>query len=403
MSKAGASKTSDNPVARATMKALERVDAFLHGARLKPPEPRFLAACDGLLETQAASVFTGIFFFMFYWLEVPDWDLNSIPKGWRNQHYGDKFLCEQLTRRHIQLHGRIKAYGENIGSKGSQANFRPRTDHRYAPFLNAVADAPVQQRAKIADYLAQRFAESRRILSALPPVGPDVLTFVRAKKLFYTLIEVPSGGAIPQFLIAALLFVYRRRSSINVMTHQVHASDTSDRVAGDIEEYQEGNLWRAYEVTLRPEWMARMSGFRVKMDNFGLTKYVIIARNVNRDAEWAVPANMALKIEPYERDIAVIDVLDVLNFFAMELTPDELSEAVNRAFDYLNDLELCGRAAYIEAYRVVVHDWLQPSTTPGGGDGAEVEGEADGRAVPGPDGGQHETDAGDQGQGQQEH
>lgn len=391
----------DSQVARATRKALERVDHFLAGGVLEPPIPRYMAACDELLETRSPSIYTGIFFLMFYWLEEPGWDLNSLPTGWRSLNHGDKFLCEELTKRNIHLHNRIKAYGENVGSKGGQANFRPLTDARYGPFLKAVARAPVAQRVKIADYLAQRFAESRRVPTALPPVGPDVLTFVRAKDLFHKLVTTPSGGAIQQFLVAALLFVYRRRSVISVVTHQVHGSDASDRFAGDIEEYKEGLLHRAYEVTVRPEWKARISGFKDKMDRFNLAKYVIIAGDLNVDDEWAVPAKLALKLEPYGRDIAVIDILDVLNFFAAELTPEELREAVNKGYDYLNDQSLCGRPDYIDRYREVVHAWLaSPSTTPGDTDhGAEVEGQAGQRPVRGARPRQLAADESDKGKG----
>jgi len=352
------SASPDNPVARATRRALERIDAFLGGAVIEPPGRTYLEACDVLLGTRSASVFTGILFLMFYWLDQPSWDLDSLPAGWRSQRHGDKFLCEELTKRNITLHGRIKAYGENVGSKGGQSSFRPKADGRYGPFLKAVQGASVTQRIKIADYLAQRFAESRRVPTALPPVSPDVLTFVRAKILCFTLVATPSGGAIPQFLIASLLEVYRRRAGILVVTHQVHASDASDRVAGDIEEYKDGALHRAYEVTLRPEWKARLSGFRDKMDRFGLSKYTIIAGDVNGDEEWSVPANLALKIEPYERDLVVIDITDVLNFLAAELTPGELREAVNKAFELLSDPKFCGRPEFIERYRDVVHRWL---------------------------------------------
>ena len=288
-----------------------------------------------------------------------------------------------------------------MGSKGGQAEFRPLSDARYGPFLKAVAGAPVEQRTLIADYLAQRFAESRRTPTALPPVGADVLTFVRAKDLFQRLINTPSGGAIPQFLIAALLFVYRRRSGIRVVTHQVHASDTSDRVAGDVEEHKDGRLHRAYEVTVRTEWKARMSGFRAKMDQFGLSKYIIIAGGLNSDEEWSTPAKLALKIEPYGRDVAVIDIFDVVNFLATELTADELREAVNKGFDYLNDPGLCGRPAYIDRYREVVHDWLTaPGVVSRGMEhGTEAQGEVGERPVRGPDFGQLQEDEGDQGEG----
>ncbi len=405
MSKSKAPGPQDNVVSRATQKALKRVDFFLGGGVLDPPTSKYLAACDELLQTRSASVFTGIFFFMFYWLEEPAWDLNSIPVGWRNQSYGDKFLCEALTNRNIHLHGRIKAYGENIGSKGNQASFRPLADSRYSVFLKAVAHAPVTQRTRIADYLAQRFAESRQVPTALPPVRADVLTFVRAKDLFHKLLGTPSGGAIQQLLVAALLFVYRRKSVISVVTHQVHSSDVSDQFAGDIEEYKDGQLHRAYEVTGRPEWKARISGFKHKMDKFGLTKYVIIVGGLNGDDEWAVPANLALKLDPYGRDIAIIDILDVLNFLAAELTPEELRESINKCYDYLNDLTICGRPEYIKRYIDVVHGWLtSPGAIPGGPEhGTQVEGQAGEWPIRGTDARQLEADEGDQGEGKQEH
>ncbi len=126
---------------------------------------------------------------------------------------GDKFLCEGLTNRQILLHGRIKGYGDNVGSKGNQANFRPLTDDRYGPFLKAVGNASFDQRFKIADYLAQRFAESRRVPSPLPPVGDDVLTFARAKDLFHRLISAPSGRchpAVPDRRLAVRLSATKR-------------------------------------------------------------------------------------------------------------------------------------------------------------------------------------------------
>ncbi|MGC8640061.1 MAG: hypothetical protein ACP5XB_09320 [Isosphaeraceae bacterium] len=312
--------------------------------------------------SRSASIYTGMLFFMFYWLETPEWDLNSLPRGWRSEKHGDVFLCEELTKRHLTLHERIKAYGANVGAKGNQRGFRPMDDARYGPFLKSVAGAPVEQRIRIADYLAQRFAESRRVSSALPPVGPDVLTFARAKNLLHKLISTASTGHVQQFLIAALLFVYRRRTGIEVTTHHTHASDTSDQVAGDVEERRNGELLRAYEVTVRSEWKARISSFRDKMDRFRLTKYVIIARDVNNDEEWATPAKLALKVEPYGRDIAIVDILDVVNFLAAKLTPSELREAVNKCYEYLADERLCGAPWVLARYREVVRDW---ATGPG--------------------------------------
>ena len=52
----------------------------------------------------------------------------------------------------------------------------------------------------------------------MPPVGRDVLTFVRAKVLFHKLVAIPSEGHVQQFLIAALLHEYRGRQSVEITT-----------------------------------------------------------------------------------------------------------------------------------------------------------------------------------------
>jgi hypothetical protein len=295
-------------------------------------------------------------FFMFYWVEDESWDRNSLPKGIRGQ-YGDKLLSNQLSQRHITLHDNITAFAENLGWKGNVGAVRLRNDPHFKQFLVAVRNASPQERTRIADYFASRFAESRVEMVPLPPVGPNVLTFVRAKLLFHRLLSTQSEGFIQQFLIAGLLHEYRRRHSIEVKTRHPHAADSSDDAAGDIEEFLEGRLIRAYDVTVRPDWQHRLSSFQSKMDKFGLSKYVIVASGVNDGDQWGQPANMALSLEPYGRDIAVVDINDVANFLAAELTPAELRAAVNKAFDYLSNRSL-GREDYQHLFSNVVSDWL---------------------------------------------
>lgn len=354
-------------VERAVNKALDQVDAFIGGAKVDLPQPPHRRACEELLDSdkKAASVKTAALFLMFYWLEDPNWDMNSVPVGVRGK-YGDKKLCEELTNRSITLHKSITAYGENLGWKGNVRSFRLLQDDRFKNFLESVRDAQgdSEEIGKIASYMAQRFAESKSEATPLPPVGPDVLTFARAKVLFYQLISTASEGHIQQFLIAALLHEYRRRYSIEVTTHHPHAADKYDETAGDIEELQDGQLVRAYEVTVRDDWKNRISNFKDKMDQFGLSKYIIIAANINTDSEWNMPATMALKLEPYGRDIAVVDIYDVVNFLAAELTPIELRTSVNQAFNYLSDRKLCGRPDFKELYVSTVHDWLDEATIP---------------------------------------
>ena len=286
-----------------------------------------------------------------------EWDCNRVPIGIRGP-FGDKFLSEQLTQRSVTLHDAITAFGENLGWKGNVANVRLSADPRFADFCGAIAKAGARQRSLILDYLAAKFAESRRETKPLPPVQDVILTFSRAKQLFAALLSLSSEGHVQQFVVAALLTVHRKRFATEVRTHHPHAADKYDETAGDIEEFHEGKLVRAYEVTVRPDWKSRLSVFRLKMDRHGLVKYVIFAGGVNADEQLAEPARLLTFLEPTGRDIAVVDIHDMVMVMAAELTALELREAVNLAFDFLCRQQLCGRAEFQDAYRAVVDKWL---------------------------------------------
>jgi hypothetical protein len=344
-------------VERAIRLTLGRIDDFLAGQEVKLPVPSLRHACDQLIDKQSASTLTACLFLVFYKLVEPTYDFTGQPVGSRGK-YGDKWLCEELSKRHLTLHKNIKAYFENIGSKGSVRNFNPTHDARYKQFLTIAGGASRGELKKAADYLAAKFAESQKLIQPLPTVGADVLTFARAKRLFHRLISIPSEGFIPQFLITALLVEFRRKEGIEVATHHPHAADTFDKVAGDIEERLHGRLFRAYEVTVRDDWKNRVSGFKSKMDKFGLTKYTIIASRVKADERWYSPAKLISSLEEYGRDIAVLDIEEVLNFMAAELAPKELRESVNEVFKYLSNPKLCGRQDLMDTYRAAIDEWL---------------------------------------------
>ncbi len=160
-----------------------------------------------------------------------------------------------------------------------------------------------------------------------------------------------------QFLLAALFEQARTGTGIEIRTHHPHAADKYDRAAGDIEEWLEGSLHRAYEVTVRPDWMNRISGLKAKMDEHGLQKYVVIASNVNEDDEWAEPASLALKLDSYGRDIAVVDITDVVNWMAATLSARELRTAVNRVQELLI-YPGRSRPDIMVKYKQAVEQWL---------------------------------------------
>ena len=335
--------------------AVERVDAFLGGETLTLPSAPLRQAADALL-SQSASVRTAGLFLAFYSLIEPEHDFASVPRGWRGVN-GDKLLCEELRDRHLAL-GNVKAFAENIGSKGAQGDFNPAVDARFAPFAERMGGAGPDDRTRTADYLASRYADSQQILPTLPAVGDDVLTFVRSKALFLDLLASESGGAIQQFLVAALLRQARAGSGIEVVTHNPYGSDRSDRTAGDVEERVEGQLLRAYEVTASLPWRDRLSAAKRKMDRHELAKYVILAGGVNASSEWAEPAALALQLDPYGRDIAVVDLEDVCTWMAAHLPAPQLRDALRDVERMIHSPSLCGRHDVADLYTGIVGRWL---------------------------------------------
>src|SRR5215216_522630 len=99
-------------VERAVELALEHIDYFLAGGELELPTPKSRRACDRLLEEQSASIITACLFFTFYRLVEPTYDFTRQPVGSRGK-FGDKWFCEELSKRNLTLHNNIKAYFEN--------------------------------------------------------------------------------------------------------------------------------------------------------------------------------------------------------------------------------------------------------------------------------------------------
>lgn len=344
-------------VEQAVRLILERVDSFISQEKVTLPKPPLRKACDAQLSHRSGSVRLASLFLANYAICDSSWNCESVPTGIRGQ-YGDKLLAEELTRKHVTMHDAITAFGENLGWKGNVANVRLSSDPRFADFTKALSKASAAERKTMADYMCARFAESRRQMQPLPPVGDDVLTFAKAKQLFTRLIGLPSEGHVQQFLVAAMLSVHLERYGIEIRTHHPHAADKYDETAGDIEELHDGRVMRAYEVTVRPDWKNRLSVFRAKMDRWKLRKYVIIAEGVNADEELAEPANLIKFLRPTGRDIAVVDIYDLAIVMAAELSARELRTVVNLGYDYLGQPKLCGRAEFLEGYRRIVDEWL---------------------------------------------
>ena len=341
-----------------TAKALVRlVDDYSTGKKTPKPTPDAQELVDIIVDSASPSVRLAKAFFLFYSIQNKDWDCTTVPVGIRGK-YGDKLISEELTKRDIQFHQKITAFAENLGWKGNVRGASISNDPRFNAFSTKLKWMSQVEKENAAELLAARIFDTRYIGKPLPPLAPDVLSFARARSLFYKLLLIQSSGHIPQLLIAALLTIFRRRYQVDVRTHRPHGADLYEETAGDIEEWQESRLIRAYEVTMRPDWKLRLENFRSKMERYGLSKYTIIAANVETDIELREPARMLQFLEPFGKDLAVIDINDFCDFMAMELTPEELRESVNYTYDLLKNPAVSGRPEYIEAFRGVVRDWL---------------------------------------------
>jgi hypothetical protein len=350
---------TESLIYQAVTNTVGAIDRFLSGEGLhlsEVPAAKLRQSIDNLVGNQSASVRTACLFLTFYKDIEPSYVFDSIPVGSRGAA-GDKLLCGKLKERHITL-SNITSYFENIGSKGNQGGFNLLTDPRFVGYTSLIKKAEPAEVKKAALYLASLFAASQKVPPALPALSADTLSYVRARILFKSLIEAESGGYIPQFLVASLLKQLRAKQNITVETHHPNAADRYDGTAGDIEEFIDGRLYRAYEVTVRDDWKNRLGDFKDKMDKAGLTKYIIIASGVNRDDELREPAAMALKIEPLHRDIAVMDIVDFTNVMCTELSAAELRQAVNGAHEMLVDQRLGGRYATTKLYTDLVGSWL---------------------------------------------
>lgn len=347
-------------VESAVLEALKCIDEILAGAVPPLPPPAHRRAVDTLVRERKGSVRLATLYFLFYWMLEPTWNRRDIPVGTRGK-YGDKLIAEQLNSRGITLHDNVTAFGENLGWKGNVRQFDLSTDNRFKIFLELGQLTEAEVKA-VAGYFAGLFAHSRVVIAALPDVDRNVLTFARAKLLLHRLMGIASEGHIQQFLVSALLKVHRQRHGYEIKTHHPHAPDKFDDTAGDIEEFFEEQLVRAYEVTVRDDWQNRISNFRAKMDRFNLSKYVIIAIDIANSPQWQEPAEALKRLEPYGRDIAVVDIGEFVNVFTAELTALELRQAINITYEYLNSKKLCGRPEIIDNYRQTVDEWLDQVT-----------------------------------------
>lgn len=356
-----ASMTSRNlAVGEAVDLAINAIHDALEGTGPTRPTAALQQAIEGQIE-KSNSVRVASLFLLAYSLSDQIWDKEHIPTGLRGK-YGDKRLATFLSENYLSLGGNITAFGENLGWKGNVQEFRLSTDSRFSDYAMALEASPAAELRDGLAYFAERFAASRRVLQPIEPLPPDLLTFAKARVLFQDLVQTPSEGHIQQFLVAGLLRSHRRRIGNEIKTHHPHAADTFDRTAGDVEEFQRGELVAAYEVTVRDDWKNRIPDFRRKMQDHGLSKYWLIASDVYSDHDLANPSQMLTFLQDANVDLAVVDIKAFIDVFVAELTSTELREVVYEVYDDLINPALSMRQEFIALYTQKVGSWLDSQT-----------------------------------------
>lgn len=352
-------------VEKAARLLIDLVDRLTDGELLGAPASSSIKnVFDNQIESHGGSVRLACAFFAAYSVIDSHWDFASVPTGIRGK-YGDKLLAGELTSRHVTFHRNITAFGENLGWKGSVRQFDLSRDVRFSSFLSELKLLSEQDRMSLVNHIAWRLQSSRAVPQALPQLPSSYLSYARSLYLCEKLMDTPSEGHIQQFLVAAFIEVHRKRCGHRVVTHHPHASDTFDGTKGDIEEFRDGDLVAAYEVTVRDDWKNRLADFGKKALEGGLQKYVIFASNVRSDSELCPAVKLIEFVDRLSFDLAIVDLTDFFSVFCAELCREEIGNAFNRAYELLSDPRLCGRDDLIKKYRSVTDEWLESKPSAG--------------------------------------
>lgn len=337
---------------------LAQLDSMIDGAPIPAVVPAKIAKVfDSTGIQQGGSARLAMVFFIAYSLACKDWDFSSIPVGIRGK-FGDKKLAAELTTRYVTYHHAVTAFGENLGWKGNVRNFDLKTDPRVSALIVQLEAMSNSDRLHLFNHSIWRLFDSRSVPKAMPPLPQNYMTYARSLALCEELLDIKSEGHVQQFLVAGFLMIHRGRFGNSLKTHHPHASDKFDGTCGDIEEFRDGNLIAAYEVTVRDDWKNRLPDFRKKMEKGNLTKYVIFASNVHSDARLSSARQLLEFTKQIEFDLAIVDIRDFFCVFCAELSKDEIAAAINLTYEFLLRPDLCGKHVIQSRFQEVVAEWM---------------------------------------------
>lgn len=337
---------------------LDLLDEFIAGKKLvSVPREKVKQEIDDFLnDINSGSVLLASTFLLAYSIVTDKYNFKDVPVGVRGK-YGDKKLSNELNKRYVTIHNRIVAFGENLGWKGNVNNFNLFNDKRFE-ILKVFSKLSHKEREILLTYIIWHFYDSIKKPKAIPRLHDSYLTYGRCVNLFDKIVRKRSEGYFPQFLVSAMLKI-QRRGTTTIRTHHPHAADKYDSAVGDIEEYYNGKLIAAYEVTVRPDWRNRIEGFRDKMYHNNLNKYVIIAGDIASNDSTNTVDSLLNFTERLGFDLAIVDLYEFIRVFVGDKTADQLIDVINTVYEYLLDDNLCGRIKLIDDYRKMIDKFIQ--------------------------------------------
>ncbi len=331
--------------AKAVAKALAAIDGI--GSRSTTLPPRLAQAVDQVLDAKgSASNKAALLFLVAYKVVDPAWSLRRVPTGWRPC---DKHLCAGLTERGLTLHANIVAYGENMGIKGAADRYDLFDRPKLGDALKAIEGA-AGSAAQVLSYVAARFKQSYRAMPKAQDLDDAALTFTRSLKVAHAVLAEETNGHFPQLLVAALRHVMAARDGTGrtIRTHHPNASDSSDKVAGDVEELDpSGKVVEAFEVTVRPDWKNRKPDLKKKLQAFGLDRYHVLCVK-DGDPQLDDPEELYDYMLPLGIDVSVVDLRAFVEVCLMELSRDQRRLVFEKLFEYVRDPDLCAVPDYVD-------------------------------------------------------
>lgn len=219
-------------------------------------------------------------------------------------------------------------------AKGSNSWIgRDRTE--WNQLLEWASKQPDVESIKMAfNYMAAGIASRTRDIPPMPELAVAQLTFASVWALFTAMLEMPSGGAHEQFIVAALLHALHMNSTRRVKTKGINASDASSGAAGDVQVDDEGGVVEAYEISANP-WRTKLPQALHVMDSKQLQRVHIIA-----SATDCTPKALQSELESLQRkgaDVSVLDVRYEVRSLVCRLRRDGRDEALRKLYEHLRD------------------------------------------------------------------